>query len=431
MQFNIEKVSKLERKIKVEIPLDNVKLEVNAKLQKLAKKVKLPGFRPGKIPLNVIKNRYEKEVQQEVVTDLMKNSLHDAFKESKVVPVTMPKISEFTNNDDGLIFSAMFEVRPEIKFTDFSKIKFTKYEADISDKDVDDFIMSLRQQQTLWKEASCPAKDGMKVEVDFVGSVDGVEFEGGKGDNVPFVIGSRSMLEDFEKGVIGLNIDENIKVDVQFPKSYHAKELASKKAIFSITLKKCYEPVLPEVDAKFMEKYGHKNGSIEKFKEKLLSNMKHQLQERQQDLFQKEVFHKFADAHDIQLPKGLIEQEISRMRESYVSQIKQHGREVIESELADSNFISQAEQQVKLTLLVTEFIERNNLTIDDSKVSERISFIASTYADPDSVSKWFYSDKEQLDRIKSQVLESQVIESIADQSDVEIKKLSYTELMKK
>ncbi len=430
MEFNIEKLSELERKIFVEIPQDNIKAEIHSKLQKLAKKVKLDGFRPGKIPLEVVKERYGKGVHEEVINDLMKSSLQKAILEAKVDLATMPTIGELSDTD-GLKFSATFEVKPKIKFTDLSEIKFTKYEAEIKDEDIDFAILEFRKQQIDWQESEESVKDGMKVEVDFVGKIGNEEFAGGSGEDVPFVIGAGSMLEEFEQGVIGLQKNESKNVQVTFPDSYHAKELAGKKANFTITLKKSFNPVLPEVDSKFMEKYGEKTGSMEKFRDKIRNNLNVQLQQHQNILFQEEVFHKFADVHDIDLPKGMIDQEMSRINKGYIENLKQHGRDVKELELPSERFADKAKQQVKLTLLVTEFVIQNKLTVDEQKVSEKIALIASTYADPESVAKWFYSDKGQLDKIKSQVLEGQVVDNIANQSKVEIENLSYNEIMKK
>ncbi|NQY41983.1 MAG: trigger factor [Legionellales bacterium] len=430
MEFNIEKLSTLERKISVQISEDNLNSEIKTKLKMLATKVKLPGFRPGKIPLQVIENKYGKEARQEVISKLMQNSLQKALIESKVEPITNPTIDEL-NDSRGLKFSAKFEVKPEIIFADISQVKFIKYEAEITDEDVESAIMELRKQHTVWQESEEPVKDGMKVKVDFVGKIDGKEFSGGSGEDFDFVVGAGSMLEEFEKGIIGLQKNESKSVPVTFPDDYFAKELAGKQASFDITLKQISSPVLPDVNDDFMKKFGEKSGSLDSFKDKIRNNLKNHLQKRKDLLFQEDVFKKFSDANNIELPKGLVKHEATRLSNSYIENMKQHGKDVKNDELLAAKFEDRAKENIKLGLLVNEYVIQNKVNVDEQKVSEKITFIASTYADPEAVSKWLYSDKEQLDKIKSEVLEKQVVDTIADHSQVEIKNLSYTEIMKK
>lgn len=431
MHYDIKKLENLEREISITVPSDDVNKEIETKLTKLSKTAKISGFRPGKVPMSVIKKRYEKDIRNEVISDVMKSSLQKTFIEAKLDPVTIPQIGSVDDSEENLKFTAIFEVRPDINFNDLSKLELKRTTAEILEDDVESMIDKLRKQSVDWESTDKKAADGMKVEGDFVGTIDGKPFDGGTGNNVPFVIGSNSMLKEFEEGFIGLSINESKDVPVKFPESYHEKSLAGKQASFAITLRKCYSPKLPELNDDFFIKYGVKEGGISAFKDKIKNNLVTELQQREIVLFQEEVLKKFSDAHDIILPQGMVEQEALRLRKMAMDQIRQYGGEPKDEDFPKEQFAGRAQEQVKLTLLVTEYIIRNKLQVDEQKLSEKIALIASTYADPDAVKQWFYSDKEQLDKIRSQLLEELVVEKIAEQSKVEIEKLSYTEIMSK
>lgn len=430
MEYNIKSLEGLEREISLSIPQTKVASIIDSKLSNLAKKAKISGFRPGKVPKSVLTKHYGEEVQREAVNEAINQAMGNVVREIDTQIAALPVITNIQQPaNDKLEVTATFEVLPTVELADFTKLTLKKVQAAIVDADVDAMITKLQEQESTWHEIAEPAATEMKVEVDFVGTIDGIAFDGGTGQDMPFVIGSKSMLEEFEQGVVGLKAGDDTKVPVTFPKAYHAKHLAGKTAEFAISVKKVMNRKLAVLDEAFVKKYGQAQMDVPAFKQKIRQNLIHELEQRQQDLFREELFQALLKAHEVELPKVMVQEEIKRQREALSAQMQQYNQSIDVGEYPDEHFSDKARDNVKLSLLLRTYVDKNKVTADKQAIDQRIKGIAATYADPAAVEKWLHEDKEQMDKLRSHVMEDLVVEKIAKDAKVELEDVSYTEIM--
>ncbi len=429
MQVSVETTQGLERKMTIAVPREQVDTAVNARLQEAARNVKLNGFRKGKVPFKVVKSKYGKGVRQEVVGEMMSQSFYEAINQQSLKPAGQPTIDP-TNLEEGgdLEFVAIFEVYPEIALPDFSKLKVERLSAQLTDSDIDEMIVTLRKQRQTWEVVERAAATQDRVNIDYIGRLDGEEFEGGKASGTNLLLGSESMIPGFEAGIEGKNPTDNFRFKVKFPAEYHSKELAGKEVEFEITLNSVSEQVLPEVDEVFFKSFGVEEGGLEAFREEISNNMRREMKTASRNKLKTKVMDALVDAVDVAVPDALVVAEISQLRQQALQQMG-GGQNLDPTMLPDELFRDQARRRVLLGLLLGEVIQQQSLAADPAKVRESVEELAATYESPDDVINWYYGNKEQLATIESAVLEDQVFDYIVEQSEVNDRQVTYQEVI--
>ncbi|WP_101759432.1 trigger factor [Oceanicoccus sp. KOV_DT_Chl] len=432
MQVSIQTTSGLERKLTVGIPADRVDNEVNNRLQKASSTVRLDGFRPGKVPMKVMKQRFGAGVRQEVLQEVMNQSFSEAVVQENLKPAGMPNI-EPKNLEEGrdLEYVATFEVFPELDLKDYSAITIEKPVAAITDADIDKMIATLREQQSTLDAVERAAKSGDTVDINFAGTKDGEAFDGGTAEGSSLVLGSGSMIPGFEDGIVGMSAGEEKTLSLSFPEDYHAEELKGAAVEFVVTVNSVSEKKLPELDDAFFEKFGVKEGGEEQFRKDVTQNMQRELDNGIKSKTKNQVMEGLVDIHsDLQLPQALVKQEISGLKGQMVQQFGGAAASLdVDSLLPDDMFIEQAERRVRLGLILNEYISKESISADPEKVKETIEGFASTYEDPEEVVNYYYSNQQQLQEIQAMVLEDSVVEKLLSIAKVTEKKCSYDEVM--
>lgn len=430
MQVSIETLSKLERKMTVEVPAETVESQVRNRLQEAARTVNIKGFRKGKVPVKVIQERYGKGVRQEVLGEVMSQSYYQALSQQKVRPAGQPRI-EPRSMEAGrnLQFVATFEVYPEVSLGDFSQIEVERKVADITEADVDTMIETLRKQRQTWKAVDRAAQDGDQVTIDFVGKMDGEEFQGGSAKGTKLVLGSKRMIEGFETGLIGAGKGEQKTLSLTFPENYHNKELAGKAVEFAVTVNEVAEPVLPELDDAFFASFDVKSGGVDAFRSEVKNNMARELKNAVRNSVKNQVVEGLLKLHQVELPKALVASEVDALRQQTMQQYGGNQR-IDESVLPAEIFRPQAERRVALGLIMNEVIQKNQLKVDPKAVRKLVEELAESYEQPQEVITWYYSNKEQLAQVEAMALEEAVIDHILTNAKVTETACSYEEALK-
>jgi trigger factor len=432
MQVSIETTSALERRLTVGVPADRIETEVTARLQKAAKTVRLDGFRPGKVPLKVVKQRFGAGVRQEVIGEVMSQTFYEAVNQESLKPAGQPAIEPKTMEEGkDLEYTATFEVFPEIELGDYSKLNITKLNAQVTDADVDKMIETLRKQQANWAEVERAAGEGDQVNIDFEGTKDGEAFAGGKGEGVDLELGSGRMIPGFEDGIVGLKAGEEKTLALTFPEDYHAEDLKGAAVEFAVKVNSVSEQELPELNDEFFAKYGVSEGGESKFREDIAANMGRELENAAKGKVKAQVMDGLLDSHpEVQVPASLITQEIGVLRSQMAQQFGAQAQSIdLKSILPDEMFTEQAERRVKLGLILNELVAGRNLTADADKVKETIETMASTYEDPEEVVNYYYSNQQQLQQIEAMVLEDTVVETLLADATVTEQDSSYDEVL--
>jgi len=430
MQVSVETTSSIERRMTIGVPAEQVESEVQKRLQETAKSVKINGFRPGKVPFNVVKKRYGAGVRQEVVGEIMRNAYVEALAKEEINPAGYPKF-EAKSIEDGkdLEFVAVFEVNPEIELADMSGISVEREKAEIKKTDVNTMIDVLRRQHATPKSVKRKAKKKDILTVDFKGTVDGEEFEGGSAEDSKITLGSGQMIPGFEDGLIGSKPGEELTLDVTFPEDYQNTELAGKAAQFAVTVKANEEQVLPEMNQEFFSKYGIEDADEEKFTAEILKNMERELAQAVNNKVKQQIIDQLVKANEFEVPGTMIDQEIDRMREDAVRQFG-GGAEMKAENLPAELFKDQAGKRVRTGLVFSAIVKTNELKVDADQVNDKITQIASTYQDPEQVVEWYKGNQEQMAQVESVVLEDQVVELVLSKATVKDKKVSYEDAVK-
>jgi len=432
MQVSIETTSGLERRLTVGIPAARVEDEVTKRLKQAAKTVRLNGFRQGKVPLKVVKQRFGAGVRQEVLGEVMSQSFYEAVQQEEVKPAGQPSIEpkEMGEGKD-IEFVATFEVYPEVTLGSFDNYEITKLNAEVGDSDVDTMIETLRKQQASWEAVEREAADGDQVNIDYVGTKDGEEFEGGKADGQNLVLGSNSMIPGFEDGVVGLKAGEEKTLSLTFPEDYHAEELKGAAVEFAVKVNTVSEQKLAELDDEFFAKYGVEEGGEEKFREEVKSNMGRELKNAAKTKVKNQVMDQLISAHELELPSALVAGEIETLRNQMMQQFGGAQQNFdAKSLLPDDMFKEQAERRVALGLIVGEVIKASDIKADGDRVREMIEEMASTYQEPEEVINYYYNNQQLLASVESAVLEDQVVEHILENAQVTEKDSTYEEVIK-
>ncbi|MFK8048837.1 MAG: trigger factor [Halioglobus sp.] len=433
MQVSIETTSGLERRLTVGVPAARVDSEVNSRLQKAAKNVRLDGFRPGKVPMRVIRQRFGEGVRQEVLGEVMNQSFQEAIVQEKLRPAGQPSI-EPKNLDAGkdLEYIATFEVFPEVSATELSGLEIEKPTAKVAKEDVDNMIEIFRKQQGGFGEVERAAAEGDKVNIDYTGTKDGEEFEGGSAEGSDLELGSGRMIPGFESGIEGMKAGDEKTLQLSFPDDYHNEDLKGAAVEFKIKLNSVSEQLLAELNEDLYSSYGVEAGGEEQFREEIAQNMARELNNAVKATVKQQVMDAVLDAHDsLEVPKALIAQEIGGMRNQMFQQFGGAGGADLDldSLLPDEMFSEQASRRVKLGLILAELVQKQELRPDPDKVRAAVEEMASTYQDPEEVVNHYYSNPDQLASVESMVLEDQVVEKLLENANITESECTYQEAL--
>ena len=430
MQVSVETTQGLERRLTITVPADSVDGAVKSRLQQLAKTQRINGFRPGKVPVNVIKKRYGQAVRQEVAGDMMQQNFYQAIIQEKINPAGMPKF-ELTKDVDGqdLEFVASFEVYPEFELAPVSDIEIEKAVVEIKDEDLDNMMETLQKQHASWKEVRRKARKDDRVVIDFVGSIDGEEFDGGKAEDFTLELGKNRMIPGFEEPLVGAKKGEEVTVNVTFPEDYHAEALKGKEAVFAVTVKKVEGQELPEVDEEFAKLFGIEEGGVEALRAEVSKNMQRELNQTLKAQVKEAVIEKLLEANAVDVPQALIDQEVNALREQAKQRFAQQGGGQNLPELPADLFKDNAKRRVSIGLILGEVIQSNELKADDAKVNEMIETAASAYEDPQEVIDYYNNNQELMQQMRNVALEEQAIDAIIAKAQVSEKEVSFNELM--
>ncbi len=432
MQVSIETTTGLERRMTVGIPADQVETEVTKRLQQAAKTVRLNGFRKGKVPLKVVKQRFGAGVRQEVIGEAMSRSFYEAVQQEDVKPAGQPAIEpkEMSEGKD-VEFIATFEVYPEIALGDTTGFEIEKLTADVQDADVDNMIDVLRKQQASWVDADRAAATDDQVNIDFTGTKDGEEFEGGKAEGQDLVLGSGSMIPGFEDGIVGMKAGDEKVLALSFPEDYQAEELKGAAVEFAVKVNTVSEQELPELNQEFFSKYGVDSDDEQQFRDDVRKNMERELKNAAKSKLKNQVMDKLVEAHEVELPKALVEGEIEALRNQMMQQFGGAQPNMdLKSLLPDDMFTEQAERRVSLGLIVGEVVKSADIKVDADRVREMVEEMASTYQDPEEVINYYYSNQQMLASVESVVLEDQVVDHIIEGAKITETESTYEDVIK-
>lgn len=431
MQVSIETVSSLERKMTIAVPAARVESRVADRLKEAARTIQLKGFRKGKVPLTVVKQRFGQGVRQEVLGEVMSQSYYEALGQEKVRAAGQPRIEpKLMEEGKDLEFVATFEVFPEVQLGDFSGIEVERKTAEIGEQDIDTMVETLRKQRQTWQDADRAAQDADQVTIDFVGRIDGEEFQGGSATGTRLVLGSGRMIEGFEAGLVGAQAGEERVLKLKFPAEYHSQELAGKDVEFTVTVTKVSEPKLPELDEAFFASFDVKEGGLEAFRAEVRNNMARELKNAVRNNLRNQIIEGLLKLHQVDLPKALVASEIDVLRQQTAQQYGGGRQKFDASMLPAELFQAQAERRVSLGLIMNEIIQQKKIVVDPNDVRRLVEELAESYEQPAEVVKWYYSNKDQLAQVEAMALEEAVIDHILEAAKVTDTSCSYEEALK-
>ena len=429
MQVSVETTQGLQRKMTIALPAEDIDTAVTERLQSLGKTTRMNGFRPGKVPFNVLKKRFEPQVRSEVLGSLINKSFYDAVQQEKLRPAGQPEIAPEDEKDegkDGFSYIATFEVYPEFDPVYNDSIKVTKPQVEIEDSDIDDMIESLIKQRTDYKVVERASANDDQIIIDFTGRIDGEEFDGGKAEKAPLVLGSGAMIDGFESQLLGLSAGDSKTIEVTFPEDYQAEQLAGKAAEFDINVHEVKESFLPELNEELVKSFGIEDGTIESLKADITKNMERELKQRVDNEIKTQIMDGLLELNPIDIPAALVKEEIDRQREQMMQQMP---GDADASFLSDELFAEQSERRVRLGLVVGEIVQKAEIKADAAAVREQVENMAGSYQDPQQVIDYYYSNPEMLRNVEGLVLEEAVTATVLDAADVTEEKKSFQDMM--
>ena len=433
MAVTVETLEKLERRITLTLPVTVIQSEVDSRLKRLARTVKMDGFRPGKVPMTVVTQRYGYSVHYEVMNDKVGEAFNMAANEAKLRVAGQPKISEKEGAPEGeLNFDAVFEVYPEVKIGDLANAEVDRVSAEVSDAAIDKTLDILRKQRRTFAQraADAPAQDGDRATVDFEGKVDGESFVGGKAEDFQFLIGEGQMLKEFEDAVRGMKSGESRTFPVSFPADYHGKEVAGKQADFMVTVKKIEAAHLPEVNELLAKSLGIADASVEGLRTDIEKNLQREVKFRLLARNKNSAMDLLVAQAELDLPRSIVQAELDRMIESARADLKQRGiKDADKAPIPDDIFRPQAEKRVRLGLVVAELVRSNSLQAKPEQLKAHIEELAASYEKPQEVVRWYLGDKRRMAEVEAVVVENNVAEFVFGKAKVSDKAVSFDELM--
>lgn len=423
-------VSALERRIDMSVPLADIEKDVEARLKKMSRTVKMPGFRPGKVPFRMVAQSYGPQARSEAIGAAVERVLGEQIRAQSLRVAGYPSIEpKEPTGTDALEFTAVFEVYPEIVIGDVSAQEIERPQLEVGDAEVAKTLDVLRKQRTNFAEVERAARDGDRVVIDFTGRKDGVEFDGGKAADFPFVIGAGQMLKDFETAVLGLKAGESKTFDMTFPAEYHAENLAGQTVQFEVAVKKVEEPKLPEVDAEFAKSLGVADGDVAKMREEVKANLEREVKRRIQARIKERVMNVLIETHPIEVPKALVQQESQQLAENAKRDFEARGMKTKDLPIDAAWFGEQAARRVKLGLIMSELVKSKELHAKPEQIRATIEDFAASYEDPSEVIGWYYSQPQRLAQAEALVIEDNVVEWVINNAKTTDVATSFDDLM--
>ena len=433
MAVTVETLEKLERKITLSLPLSVIQTEVDSRLKRLARTVKMDGFRPGKVPMNVVSQLYGYSVQYEVLNDKVGEAFASAANEAKLRVAGQPRITEKEGAPEGEVtFDAVFEVFPEVKIGDLNEAQVEKLTAEVNDSAIDKTVDILRKQRRSFAQRAldAPAQDGDRVTVDFEGKLDGEPFQGGKAEDFQFLVGEGQMLKEFEDAVRGMKSGESKTFPLAFPEDYHGKDVAGKTADFLVTLKKIEAAHLPEVNDALAKSLGIADGTVEGLRADIKKNLEREVKFRLMARNKQAVMDALVSKAELDLPNSSVQSEIARLLEGARADLKQRGiKDADKAAIPDDVFRPQAERRVRLGLVVADLVRANSLQAKTEQIKAHIEELAASYEKPADVMRWYYSDNNRLAEVEAIVIENNVTDFVLGQAKINEKTVTFDELM--
>lgn len=426
-----ENSSSLERHVDVTVPVVLFNQEVTKRLQRLARTVKLHGFRPGKVPLKVVEQQFGPQVQQEVLEDELKTRFGSLIKEKSLKVAGYPRF-EAKNEGDGaedLVFGATFEIYPEVVLGDLSTASITRPVFEVGSDDVDRTIETLRMQRAIFEPVERAVEKGDKVDIDYEGKIDGLAFDGGAARGLEVVLGQGAMIAGFESAIIGMKPGETKAAEVTFPEDYHGKDVAGKQAIFEITLNRIESPRLPELDSEFARSLGVDSGDLGEVRAEIEANLKREVKRRIQARLKDQVMQSLLDSTKIELPRALVEMEAYRLADQARQDLEARGLKTKDMPISREIFEEQAQRRVNLGLILSELVKARELHAKPEQIRAVIEDLSQSYEHPEEVVKWHYADPARLNDAESLVLEDNVVAWALGMAKVEDKSVTFDELM--
>ncbi|EGQ9889807.1 trigger factor [Vibrio cholerae] len=428
MQVTVETLEGLQRRLNITVPAANIEDAVAAELRNIAKNRRFDGFRKGKVPMKMVAKMYGKAVRQDVLGEVMQRHFIEAIVKEKINPAGAPTFApvEIGEGKD-LVFIATFEVYPEVELKGLENIAVEKPAAEVTDADVAEMLETLRKQQATWKEVDEAAENGKRVSIDFVGSIDGVEFEGGKAENFPLEMGAGRMIPGFEDGIVGKTKGMEFVIDVTFPEDYHAENLKGKAAKFAIKVNKVEARELPELNDEFVARFGVAEGGVDALKAEVRKNMERELKQAIKARIKEQAIEGLVKENEIQVPSALIDQEINVLRQQAAQRFG--GNVEAAAQLPRELFEEQAKRRVVVGLLLGEVIRTHELKADEEKVKALITEMATAYEDPSEVVSYYEQNQQLMNNMRNVALEEQAVDAIIAKAKVTEKAISFSELM--
>lgn len=430
MHATIEKVSALERRLNVSLPSQEINSEVENRLKTMARKVRMHGFRPGKVPYRLVQQQYGGQIQQEVLGDALQKTFGEAIKQQNLRVAGYPRFeAKSTDVKENFEFSATFEIYPDIELGPLDNVTIVRPLVVAGDAEVDKTIEILRKQRVTYTEVQRGAQTGDQVTIDYRGVHDGKEFEGGSGTNHATVLGEGRLLADFEKHVLGMTAGEQRAFELTFPEDYHGKDLAGKTAQFDVTVKKVEAPVLPEVDAEFAKQLGIPDGDVTKMREDIRSNLEREVRRRVQARVKDQVMKTLLDNTKLEVPKSLVEMEVERLMAGMRQDLANRGMKPDDIPMPREAFEPEAVKRVTLGLIVAEAVRKNDLQAKPDQIKTVVQEYAESYEKPEEVVRWYYQSPERLRDVESLVLEDNVVQWVLSRAKIEEQPADFDELM--
>ena len=426
MDVIVETTGSLERRMRVEMPITTINQQIDSRLKSVGKTAKLKGFRPGKVPAKIIKQRYGRQVREEVVGEVLQKSYAQAITEQGLKPAGQPKIEAEDENGKTFLFTATFEVMPEIELQDLEKIKTDKINVSIHSDDIDEMILNLRKQKAVWKQVNRKSRNGDRVVIDFEGKLKGDSFSGGEGKELPVMLGSGQMLPDFEKGLIGVSAGEEKTFKVKFPKDYHSKDLAGNKADFTISVHRIEKENLPKVDANFIKDFNIDDGNVDQFKKEIEENMNREAEQKIKNISREQAMNGLLETNPIDIPQVLKYQEMQALQQEAMQRM---GLEDISKAPKIENFSEAAEKRVAFGLLLNQLVVDKDIKADDEMLRAQVEELCAGYENADDMIDMYMKNTQVMQQIKPMVLERLAIEWIIKNGSSKSKKISFKKLM--